>query len=296
MTIFSVLFTLFTYLQISGLETTVDSIAIPSQEFCKSLLSLSSSHLVFYQAIACGTKVLDPAYGILKTVSLWHLVIVSAGHFKLILWALQKVIPRLTSLHHLVLIAFCFWTGAQPPVVRAYSELATKIASKYFGLSIPTIFSVLYSSCFVLLLFPSWASSWSFLLSWLCALLIQALENHTKLVQALGLSIGVYPVVACFASPHPLSFLFNLVLGPPLSLLLFPASLLMCIVPQVHWLTDPLLTSLLFILNQLVGTESSSPTPHYPTPLQHQLCWGYVLLLQVLLILKPRISYVLARK
>lgn len=298
MAIFSVLFLVFSYWQSRGLETTAILIAAPAQDFCKSLLQTPSSHLVFYQAIACGTSLRDDTYEILKTVSLWHLVIVSAGHFQVILWFLRRFLPKYRFFHHLVLLSFCFWTGAQPPIVRAYADLLLRGASKFLRLSIPSSYSALYSSALVLILFPPWVTSWSFILSYLCALLILLLDQQPPWIQALGIALGIYPVIALFTQPHPLSFLFNLIFGPPLSMVLFPLSLLMMAVPPLSHLADVFLDCLLWLLTQLGenpfqdasfqngSLQGRKGTPSY----QITLSWVYIFILHLWVLRRQRRS------
>lgn len=286
MPIFSVLFVLFSYLQVRGLEVTVQGLAVPCQKFCTSLLDFSSHHLQLYKAIACGNPVKNSSYDILKTVSLWHLIIVSAGHFQVILWFLNHFKSKIPWFPHLGLVLFCLGTGAQPPVVRAYFDLALRQGSQQTKLWIPAEYCTLYSACFILLIFPAWTHSWSFLLSWLCGILINLLQRQTLLIQAIGLSVGVFPIACLFSPPHPLGFLFNLFFGPPLSLILFPLSLLMMIFPFLHYFADPLVDGLLFLLTQLAGTSdntvsfNSAFSPHF-----FFYAWLYVLSLQALALL-----------
>lgn len=291
MPIFSVLFVLFSYLQTRGLEVTVQGLAKPSQNFCTSLLDFSSDHMQLYKAIACGASVKNSSYDILKTVSLWHLIIVSAGHFQVILWFLNHFKSKTPLLLHGGLLLFCLGTGAQPPVVRAYFDLTLRQGSQQGKLWIPSEYCTLYSACFILLIFPSWTHSWSFLLSWLCGILIHLLQRQSLLIQALGISIGVFPIACLFSAPHPLGFLFNFFFGPPLSLILFPLSLLMMVFPFLHYLTDPLVDGLLFLLTQLAGapenTDSFSSTF---SPDLFLYAWLYVLSLQALALLMRSIK------
>lgn len=290
MTIFSVFLFLLTYMQTHNFETAVHFLAAPAQYFCTNLLSTNAKHVIFYKAIACGSKVQSSQYDILKTVSLWHLVIVSAGHFKVIEWVAKKVLPQHPRFHHILLLLFCFWTGAQPPVVRAYLHRLINQVSHRFKLWIPPVYSILYSSTLILLLFPSWSGSWSFLLSWLCIVLLQYFHRQTLLRQCLGISIGVFPVMCFFSTPHPLSFLFNYILGPPLSLFLFPVCLLMLIFPELSYWMDPIMDAFLFILSQIVNQppEIFAPFTFFSSKYFLFICWIYVLGLQIGLLIKER--------
>lgn len=288
MAIFSVFLFVATYWQLGGLENSIHSFAAPLQNFCHNLLNSPSEHLAFYRAVACGTNVKDPRYQILKTVSLWHLVIVSAGHFKIIQWFLQRLLPDWRKTHMSFLFFFCLWTGAQPPVLRAFLNLSIEKSSHHWKLWFPPASALLYSSCLGLLLFPSWSGSWSFLLSWLCALLLQLLNKRSLLIQALGMAIGCFPIMIYFAPPHPMGFLFNIVFGPPLSLVLFPLCLLMLIVPTLYALSDPLLNGLLFLLNQMASAAPPNNTSAFPQTQNFVWSWGYVLGLQLLLLYRER--------
>ena len=288
MAIFSGLLIILSYWQFSGFEATVNSLATPSQLFCKSLLNFDSHHLVFYQAIACGTAIRTSKYDILKTISLWHIVIVSAGHFRVIQWVLAKSKLEKSWIYHPILLLFCFWTGAQAPVVRSYIELISNTTSKYLKLWIPSSYILLYSSCLGIILFPSWVSSWSFLLSWLCAILIAHLNKKSLLIQSIGISIGVYPIMCFFSPPHYLSFLFNFILGPTLSLLLFPATLLMVILPWLHFVTDPFLDFLIFIIPKLINNPEPVDLFFNSKLSQLTFGWIYILSLQFCLIFRHR--------
>lgn len=292
MPIFSVLLILFSYLQTRGLEVTVQSLAKPSQNFCTSLLEFPSDHLHLYKAIACGAAVKNSSYDILKIVSLWHLIIVSAGHFQVILFFLNRFKSKSPWIIHGGLLLFCLGTGAQPPVVRAYCDLAIRQVSQQSKLWIPSEYCTLYSACFILLVFPSWTSSWSFLLSWLCGILMNLLQRQSLWIKALGLSMGVFPIACLFSDPHPLGFLFNIFFGPPLSMILFPLSLLMMVFPFLHYLADPMVDGLLFLLIQLAGSSQNTSFPQPPlfSPDLIFYAWLYVLSLQILSLLKRPIK------
>lgn len=283
MPLFSILFIIFSYLQSCGLENTIESISKPSQNLCTNLYQFTSSHLHLYKAIACGVSVKDSSYDILKVVSLWHLIIVSAGHFKIILWLLKPLEAKARWIPHVGLILFTLSSGAQPPVLRAYVDHIMRLVSLRWKLWIPSEYGTLYSSCLILLLLPSWSHSWSFLLSWLCGILILILQRYSFFVQALGLSIGVFPVVCLFSTPHPFSFLFNIIFAPPLSFLLFPLCLLMIIFPFLHPLADFFVNSLLFLLTQSAGSHEYSLSS-FNRLSHHSLfyAWIYVLCLQAL--------------
>lgn len=289
---FSVLLLLFSYLQSRGLEATVQEFAKPSQSFCISLLDFSSHHLQLYKAIACGVTVKNSSYEILKTVSLWHLIIVSAGHFQVILFVFKRLKLKSSWISHWGLLLFCLGTGAQPPVVRAYVDFTVRQISQQNKLWIPSEYCTLYSACLILLTFPSWSHSWSFLLSWLCGILMNLLQRQSLWVQALGLSIGVFPIACLFSPPHPLGFLFNIFFGPPLSIILFPLSLLMMVFPFLHHIADPMVDGLLFLLTQLAGSPqiNSSPLPALFSPTLIFYAWLYVLSLQILSLLKRSIK------
>lgn len=285
MALFSVLFLIFSYWQFSGLWDWLQSITIPSQIFCKDLLNFASPHLDFYQALACGTPIKNSNYEVLKTVSLWHLVVVSAGHFKVIRWILNLLLPRHRKFQLIPLLLYCFLTGAQPPIVRAYFELLITSCSTPLKLWIPSPYSLFYSGCLCLLVFPNWANSWSLLLCWLCAIILQLLKNQNALMISLGISLGTFPVIIFFSTPHPLSFLFNLVFAPVLSIIFFPAALVMMIAPQVHYLADPALDVLLGVLRTLAGSFANTSLQKSYSPHSYQtLCWLYVLTLQFILL------------
>ncbi|MEY4616100.1 MAG: hypothetical protein RJB66_1060 [Pseudomonadota bacterium] len=288
MTLFSVLFLLYIYWQPLDSEIWIQNLAAPAQEFCKNLLTFNSIHLNFYRALSCGTPVADRHYEVLKTVSLWHLVVVSAGHFKIIQWLLQRMIPRPSMLHLPILFVYCLMTGAQAPIIRAFFELLIGALSSRAKLWIPSGYSLLYSGCLCLILFPGWSQSWSLLLCWLCAVITRLFYNQGSLMSSIGIAIGVFPIMSLFSTPHPLSFLFNLVLAPVLSIFLFPLSLLMVIVPQAHFIADPCLDFLLQILKNLTSSFKPSLSFFKSSNQFIMFCWFYLFFFQLVLIFRRK--------
>lgn len=288
MAIFSILFLLSTYLQHRGLEDTVRAVSFPTQQICKDLYQFPSIHLQFYRAVSCGTPIKDSSYDVLKIVSLWHLIIVSAGHFNVLLWILKRVLPFQRFFAPFFLTLFSLWTGAQPPIMRALFDYFLKKFSQSYKLWIPSAYVLLYSSSFLLLIFPTWSYSWSFLLSWLCTILVLLFSNYNLFIQSLGIFIGVFPVIVAFSTPHPLSFLFNFILGPPLAVILFPFCLLMFPFPKLHFVIDPMLTNLILLLNKLINNQTMPQIKFNPSTSYLLFCWVYLFCLQLILIIKHR--------
>lgn len=282
MAIFSGLFLFFTYWQSRGLEATVSNLAAPSQNFCQNLLNIPAEHINFYKAIGCGVSLNEPRYQILKTVALWHLVVVSAGHFSVLIWLLNKALPSSTVLKHSVLVLFCLATGAQPPIIRSYLQMLLQNTSGALKLSIPSPYLVCFSGGLTILLFPTWSNSWSFLLSWTCGILVGLFEKQSPLLQSIGIAIGLFPVVSVFSVPHPLGFFFNFVFTAPLSMILFPLALLLMLIPQLHIVADYFLNGILFLLTFIAGNAPLSQQILKPNEFQLKLSWIYLIALQIL--------------
>lgn len=260
MPIFSILLICFSYLQMLDYLQVIKSISMPLQHFCKSLFSDQLQHVSLYQAIACGSPPDPHIYASLKTISLWHLLIVSGGHFTALAVILTKIklFRKSNFLRNSILLFFCLWTGFQEPAIFSFILIIIDLTQKKYRLKVSSAQSILYSGVICLLLFPTWSLSFSFLLSWICriAILVVAPVKSTW-QQGLCFYIILLPICASFGFISPQSILWNCLFGPLLSFMLFPIALIIMISPRtVGHLFDTLINHFL----ELVALFQNTPT------------------------------------
>lgn len=144
--------------------------------------------------------------------------VVSGSHFVVLQWLLEKFkIPR--TLQFFILWLYNALTGFSPPGTRACMTLSLGFLFKVT--SEQKLFAV---ACLCLALQPTWATSYSFWLSWMASLIlimtpqfkIDLLRNFIfyAIWLGLGFTISIWSV--------PL----NLIVGPLISWVLFPLAFL----------------------------------------------------------------------
>jgi ComEC/Rec2-related protein len=258
----------------------IKNASTPLQHFCKSLFSDQLQHVSLYQAIACGCPPDPHIYASLKTISLWHLLIVSGGHFTALAAILNKIEPirKLNFLKNSILLFFCLWTGFQEPAFFSLVQIIFDLTQRKYRLKVSSAQSILYSGVICLLLFPTWSLSFSFLLSWICRIAILVVAPIKSIwQQGLCFYIILLPICASFGFISPQSILWNCLFGPLLSFVLFPIALIIMISPNiVGRLCDSLVNyflDLVALFQSTPAANSFSKTPNIYT------FWIYLLLI-----------------
>ena len=234
------------------------------QNFCAKLLVTSSQHHSFHAAVLCGIPIPNSRWkSALQQSSLIHLIVVSGSHLVFIALLLQVAsFPATFSV--ILLFLFSLMTGWQAPVVRALSSWILRSLQAHHFWRWPADLVCFLSGIALLVIFPSWWSSLSFLLSWSAALALSfplpprvSSTPQKILLRQLLIFWLLLPLLSLFTSPHPLSVLVNFFLVPLLSALLIPYSLLAQLAPA--W-TDPGLDHLLHFLELLALELRQSPS------------------------------------
>lgn len=179
-----------------------------------------------YAAIVCGANVQNASYRqIFANAGLIHILVVSGSH----LIFLESMLSRLAPERWMILIhaLFTWMVGLQAPVVRAFlNRLLPRWGTPLQTQAIVTL--VCLSA------FPSWSHSPSFLLSWMCGILL-SLPRLTNWPHGLELAAkiftGLLPFSAVIGLTSPLSILTNWLLAPIFGGLLFPAAALSFLLP-----------------------------------------------------------------
>jgi ComEC/Rec2-related protein len=245
-----------------------------------------------YQAIACGSAPDPHIYASLKTISLWHLLIVSGGHFTALAIILNKIKPiaKYPIIKNCILLFFCLWTGFQEPAFFSFIQIIFDLMQKHYRLKIENAKATLFSGVICLLLFPSWSLSFSFMLSWLCRISILVVTPLKSLwLQGLAFYLILLPICASFSFISPQSILWNCLFGPLLSFALFPISLLIMFLPNTlgkfcDFLIDKFLALiLLFQHNPNIYSFVKMPNI-YPF-------WFYLLVIHFIFFINAKFKY-----
>lgn len=233
------------------------------QQKCLTLLPFESVNYSALTSIVCGEKLDDQnlKQNLVKT-SLIHIFVISGSHLILLdeLFALLRI-PFFVRF--LLLGFYSVAVGFQPPAVRALSALGLRGVFKNRGWSFPADQMTLIAGCFTLVLFPAWWNSPSLLMSW-CASLALAWSSllkirnriHRVLFNQCAVFIFMCAPLWGLSSLHPLSLLYNLLLGPVVSYLLLPLGFLSVIVPRSVIAFDFVMTTFARILKW-----ASEPVP-----------------------------------
>lgn len=200
-------------------------------------------------ALICGKNISTPQHQSLYALSgLIHLFVVSGSHF-LLLENLASLCRVPLILRFFLHILFLFCSGFQPPAFRFlihFILLATLFRN------ITTLRhdqKIFLSGFFTLCLFPSWLTSFSFLLSWAASLAITCCHEihgffRRHILTQIAIFLILFPLLCHLQTPHPLSIPLNLLLGSFLGMLLLPLAALAIFFHIAFQLMETLLSTL----------------------------------------------------
>ncbi len=242
--------------------------ALPSTEFNN-----------LYNALVCGANL--PAGSdkqLFIDTGLIHLMVVSGSHLVFI-ETLLVFLPRTWRL--CVMGFYCFITGFQAPVVRAFLrrlvQPTLRLRSGLTALQIEAFTVIL-----ILFTYPPWLVSRSFLMSWMCGLALCAPVIFPRW-RHLDLALKAYVFLFPFCWVSPITVGWNTLLAPFVGILLFPACLVVMLIPAFTPATDLLWRGFLGLL--ALGPQT--------IPLEvflsaSQLCWIPLVTHVSLLVLEVR--------
>jgi ComEC/Rec2-related protein len=249
-----------------------------------------------YRALSCGINPnQNNNYFILKTLSLWHLLVVSGSHLVVLDFILNFTFKNFTSeknrfyLKLFVFIGFAFMTGLQAPLLRAIFQVLIAKINQFLKLNLSSSEIVLWSGVLCLIFFPYLCSSLSLQLSWMASLILSHFSNKNLLSLHTLIYIFILPVIATLQIPHPVSIFYNLIFGPLLSIVLFPMSLVLIVLPCLSFITDHFIDFLLFALN-ITANEFEPLSKNSIIPNNNFLLWVFIIALNMYFVhsnLKP---------
>ena len=198
---------------------------------CKRALP-PSEFLHLYSALVCGTPLhTGEERRLFLDSGLIHILVVSGAH----LMFLESLLGFLGARTRMVLLAaYCWLTGFGAPVVKACARRVLESPSRRYGWS--GLQTEAASVLICLIFVPEWLVSRSFLMSWICALtfLLPPLFRWKVLDQALK----AFALLYMFCPSSPFTILWNVALAPLVGIVLFPASLLVVVMPWFTGVVD----------------------------------------------------------
>lgn len=251
----------------------VEHFLLRGPDLCKSVLPNSALEPL-YNALICGANLPQShEKQIFVDTGLIHLMVVSGSHLVFI-EILLGFLPR--RLCMIVLGAYCFFTGFQAPVVRAF--LRRLIARPLTDLSGMTSLQIEAATVLIALaLYPQWLGSRSFLMSWMCGLALCS-PPIFKSFKHFDLAVKAYIFLLPFCWASPMTVAWNTLLAPFVGFILFPACILAMVIPPFTAVSDLMWKAFLGILD--LGPQAVQFSLFFSA---WQLCWipivAHVLLL-----------------
>lgn len=268
-------------------------LALKAHRFCQSQTPQNSDWKESYDAIVCGADLPRDEFSEILIVSgLYHLIVVSGSHLIFLDSLLRPFVMKLGRSSQLVifslLLIYAFLCNLCPPAVRALITLVLHRTNETHKLNWNPIYVTLISGLLNLAIFPSWWNSLSFQMSWVAALAISVTSSASQgspLRAHFIIYIMILPAILPLQMPHPASILFNWILGPGIGMILFPISILACIVKPISPLVDLIWEALGFILQHLTANlelQDSSFKNHW--------IWYYILTLHIYFIFEHKLG------
>ena len=202
-----------------------------------------STHRDLYAALVCGVN-LDggEVKALFVDSGLIHILVVSGAHLVTIERLTKRWPIALTSA---ALAGYAWLTGFGAPIVRA--GVARVIRSPAGARGFSTLQIEFLTSALIVVAYPPWLASRSFLMSWLCVLALKTPLPRTRwpaLTDGLRCYVLLYP----FSLSHPLTVLWNCVVAPLIGGILFPLAAAACVLPYVATGVDFAWSALLWLL------------------------------------------------
>jgi predicted membrane metal-binding protein len=217
-----------------------------------------------YDALICGTNLPSGhEKQIFVDTGLIHLMVVSGSHL-VFLEILLGFLP--SGVLKILLGAYCYLTGFQAPVVRAF--LRRLIGPTFKARKGMTSLQVEAAAVVIALgLYPEWLGSRSFLMSWMCGLALAAPKIFPR-APHFDLAVKAYVFLLPFCWASPLSVAWNTLLAPFVGFLLFPTCILAILIPPLVPLSDGMWRGFLMLLD--LGPQGSQSGMFFSS---WSLCW-----------------------
>lgn len=231
------------------------------QSICLNRLPSPSPYASLYQSLLCGRPLpQNETYDLFIKLGILHLLVISGAHLIFLEHLLSKLSAKSGRLTEgfitLFLLIYLLYTGASPPVVRAFSGFLWKKANRKWKLHLSPILIQLSAGLSVLVLIPEWVLSPSFLLSLLASVLMGIVPSNNRLYQSLGMYLLMAPYFGGICGLSPFSIIANLFIAPVWMYIMFPLTLLLIPFPIFSPLIDSLWSLFFETIRVLVPLDS----------------------------------------
>lgn len=259
--------------------------ALTQQSKCDEFLSWKMEHQDSLTALLCGTDLNNKNHKeLLKKSSLIHIFIVSGAH-------LLFLDQFLSTLRIPLFVRFLIWlfysviAGWQAPVARAFLQLSLRAGLQSRGAYFPSDLIVLIVGLIGIGLFPQWSQSLSYQMSWCASLALSygaIFRLRPSFQKAVLTQVSIYicmaPLLYGFGSLHPLSVIFNLLLGNFVAWMILPLALLAGVIPFMRPLFDACLDGFFFLVSHMISPVQQESA----ALLSRELLWLWIGCLQAL--------------
>ncbi|MGE4131306.1 MAG: ComEC/Rec2 family competence protein [Bdellovibrionales bacterium] len=207
---------------------------------CKEAIP-NSELRTLYEGMVCGQTLPNSDHKrVLLDTGLIHVLVVSGAHLHFLeRWL--RVLPQ--SLRTALLFLYCWLCGFNPPVTRAWIARMVRHRLENSGQRFSPLQTEAFVSVLVLLLIPSWFSSLSFHMSWMCALALSVPKIFPRYPH-FSTCLSCYAFLFFFIPMAPTTIVANLVLVPIIGIGLLPLCLIAIFIPPLI----PLMNSIWNIL------------------------------------------------
>jgi predicted membrane metal-binding protein len=255
-----------------------DRIFQSGPDLCQTWMPKTDLHSL-YDALICGTALsASREKQIFVDTGLIHLMVVSGSHL-VFLELLLGFLPARIRLA--ILAAYCYLTGFQAPVVRAFlRRLIGPKLSEWWALT--GLQTEAAAVMLALAIYPQWFWSRSFLMSWMCGLALAAPKIFPRFPN-FDLAVKAYLFLLPFCAASPVSIAWNTLLAPFVGLILFPACILSIALPPFVVVSDWMWSAFIGILQ--IGPHGMQAGLLFRA---QDLCWIPVLVHLLLLVMEVR--------
>ncbi len=240
-----------------------------------------------WKSLVCGQQIAseDLKFSLIAT-GLIHIFVVSGAQLTFLSKFLEFTFKKLklqsriaTVVIFLLLTFYTFFAHFQPPLVRGLILFTLVQLNSNFHFFWTNCHLILLSGIFALLLQPDWVGSLSLILSWTAALASSEFSQGTYWKNASIIYTLLLVPMWGIANIHPITIVFNILLGPFFGYVLFPFALLLTVLPigGLCYLFDK--TIYLIGHLQIFIPENAVVIPD-SKPFEISFLWAYLLGLQ----------------
>lgn len=268
-----------TYSALNFRFSVIEFLSPLSSFFHQRCLYLLPSHVHDFPemaALVCGHNFENAADAqIYKSSGLIHLFVVSGSHLVLLKKILEKVrLP--TSVIFCFLIAYCFCSLLNPPVVRSCLFLLATLALKKISRLWPVDYILLLSGFLCLILNPYWVGSLSLQMSWIAGLVLACCSDLDSALRQMTFYFIFSLTYFGLGFPSPSIIPLSLFVSPVLEFVLFP----LCLSATLFHFLEPLPKFLIEHLNSvLVSLEFNNSIQIFQQDsLNNAVAWNWLII------------------